>query len=993
MRSNQQYEAGLNKVSSDYSSIVNAPLTNNDNIEQRKQYISQIQDGLKKVAPTDLSLPQNVAQAENLYAPFWQDTPMLQDMSYTKYAQGELSKNDAWNSSTDKATRAQSSPYNAQYIQQGLNKLATTDRSNIGKLQRRSVVPFYDIDSDIDAAYKEEGDKGVDTTSVSGNGIVTEHNGIKSKDAFKAWYLSKLGSKYDPQLYITEAVKVQNQKDEILKANPGIDEQTLNQHFAGEQLGKLNSLYQGNIDSFSKLTDQWSQKYNDLYTQIQKQPGKRATPEQVSSLNTYQDKVKTYQEQVLGYSNEFKKYGAGDPTSDNYQKTLQDITEHPEDYLANIQKNIMADNWASGMSVMDTHTKVDLDPRWQAYQTEHDKQLERQIEAAKVSAENWKTEEEYRKSTGRTTKGEPLPGFDPSRSSGWYGDKGTGNADGTGTGIPNPGTGSFTGEATADIAHLPQGLDIVTTIQKQNIDRVSNGVYNPEGLAGALGVDGLSRSDIINFTEGAKAGMNGQHPTTDQANAWNKVKQVLSNNGIPTNDIHGPQEMQQALIQYSALAAGKLLHSGNTDKIIQGKQLIDNYLNISQDRDVVLANQRTYDQAVNSEIFSHPETYGKMITTNPDGTKRYITPVDMAKDFPSVQLGDNNGNKVKDLSPLEFAQLYREGKVKPIGQNALEVDGKVFGVVGINGEHPGMWGAPAGVELEKIMKVNKNSIQNKYGEPGEFSDLQKKASAAVVPHLKGYETGLIAQNLSFDPAIKSQMDMAVGVSKELANPANIDASTAYQEGFTPNNTPNQKKAIDAVRGIIFSKDDMATYTSGPQRTITPEGIPAYAYTFKANAPDKIVGVDGVKISDLAGKTYVLPLSPNANAPYLNSIPQSSGQYVHSDLLYNTKPTVSDPIIQASGFKSVIHPYAPIDGKNTKCDIEIQKAIPDIKHPGQTTWVPIDQSTFNMLKGDRAKTPDELVAITNALLSQHLNGIVSDAKTKEINIPDNAPVLK
>ena len=84
------FEQGLSQIKNDYSSILNAPLTSTENVEQRKQYIGQIQEGLKKVATTDVSLPQNVTQAENLYAPFWKDSDILIDQAATKHLQNQF---------------------------------------------------------------------------------------------------------------------------------------------------------------------------------------------------------------------------------------------------------------------------------------------------------------------------------------------------------------------------------------------------------------------------------------------------------------------------------------------------------------------------------------------------------------------------------------------------------------------------------------------------------------------------------------------------------------------------------------------------------------------------------------------------------------------------------------------------------------------------------------------------------------------------------------
>ncbi len=984
----QQYAQGLSEVSSGFSSILNAPVTSYDNRAVKEQYIKTAQDGLKKLSSTDLSLPSNVAQAESLYSPFWQDNELLQDIAYTKSAQNELGKLSGWQSSKDKDVRSQYNQDAVDYIQQGLNKLANAKRGTgeIGRVQRRQAVPFYDINADVDAAYKAEkgsGEGGIDTVNTIGNSIVTQHNGPQSKEAFKTWYLSKVGSKYDPQLYVIESVRVQRAKDQILRQNPGIDEKALNEHFATEQMGQLDNMYQRNISAYMNVANDWSKKYDDLYTQIQSQPGRRANKQQLDALQEYTSKIKEHQGIASSYQDEYAKLGYGDPSHPLYQKSLQDIAEHPEDYMAGIQKEIMADNWAKGMSVMNTHTKVEVDPRWQAYMTENDKALERQLTQRGIDATTRGQTLNWMKETGKDLQGHPIPGFDPNRASGWYGKI---DNTGTGTGLTGAQSGSITGYDQIDVAHLPTGLDQIEAVQAQNMARVTNQVYSPNGIAAALQADGVDGSTVIDFTEGAKAMQAGGHLTESQRTAWNTVKKVLSDNGIPTSDILGPNQMQGALLKYSAIAAGKLLNSGNTAKIEQGRALINTYMNVSSDRDEVLANHREYNNALYAKVFSDP-IYNPIRT--PDG--RIATETDIKKDIPPIQVRTTREHYSDPtphndvISPEQFAVEFAKGNVEIGKGQSLE---GVQHILTINNKK---------YIIDPTQAADIDRFVGQHGTSTDFANLKRKAAAEVIPTLQARRNGIIVQNISWDPDVEGQHDFAVGLSKELANPSVTNTAGAYQQKSDINDSrPGNiaPKVINAVRNIIGSAEEMKAYTSGPKRTVTADGTPAYEYTFKSNtSTSKEIGTEGISLKDLAGNTYVLPVNAGANTPYLRSIPESTGSFVHSELLYNNTPVVSDPVIQASGFKSIIHPYSPVNGKNSQCYIEIQKSIPDPMKPGETKWVSVDKVHVNMLTGPDAKSPDEIVAKSNQLLSAHLDHIVSAAKVNSRNIPADAPALK
>ena len=445
-RRSSLFEQGLTEVKNDYASVLSQPTLGDEAAQRKQQYIEQVQQGLKKVASTDLSMPQNVQQAENLYAPFWQDGDLLANTSLAKYYQNENSKLDGWQNSTDPTIRNTYSDDARTYLQQGMQKVAKAplDKNAYAQLKRRAATPVYDIDSDVDALWEKEskGDKdnsGVTTTTTYGNQDVIQHNGIQSKDAFKTWYLSKVGSKYDAQIAMRESVRIQNAKDQILQQNPGLSEKELNEHFASEQMDGLNSSYNGAIESYNKTAGEWNKKYTDLYATIHRQ-GNKASPEDIANLQYYQNQVKQYTGQSQQYITEFQKYGAVpdatgkyrlDPNSDYYKKTFREMSEHGDDYLAGIEKERMADRWATGRANMNVSTQLKLNESWNAYAQEADKAADRVLKQREIDATNRGHNLTFLSNTGiDPTTGQRNP-FYRNDQGGWSTDTKAGKGSGT----------------------------------------------------------------------------------------------------------------------------------------------------------------------------------------------------------------------------------------------------------------------------------------------------------------------------------------------------------------------------------------------------------------------------------------------------------------------------------------------------------------------------------------------------------------------------------
>src|SRR5688572_22797817 len=89
-RKQGQYDAGYQQVSSIYNSILNAPMLRDSNIQRRDAFFKDAEREIQRLSGIDLSIPQNVDAAYNIFKPFYEDPNIINDISWTKRYQKEL---------------------------------------------------------------------------------------------------------------------------------------------------------------------------------------------------------------------------------------------------------------------------------------------------------------------------------------------------------------------------------------------------------------------------------------------------------------------------------------------------------------------------------------------------------------------------------------------------------------------------------------------------------------------------------------------------------------------------------------------------------------------------------------------------------------------------------------------------------------------------------------------------------------------------------------
>lgn len=96
-----QYQAGYDKISNMYGTLLNSELSRGDNIERRDDFFNRIQTDIQKISGLDLSRSENVNAAGKIFQPLIDDKFLLKDMSFTRSYRDEQGKAQYFLNCTD----------------------------------------------------------------------------------------------------------------------------------------------------------------------------------------------------------------------------------------------------------------------------------------------------------------------------------------------------------------------------------------------------------------------------------------------------------------------------------------------------------------------------------------------------------------------------------------------------------------------------------------------------------------------------------------------------------------------------------------------------------------------------------------------------------------------------------------------------------------------------------------------------------------------------
>lgn len=427
-----QYDTGFNKMKSMYTSIINAPITNEANQVARQGYMNDAQEQLKNLPKADLSLPQNQAKGESVFDPFYQDQDIVTDMVKTKQFQQQYSYAESLRNSKKPEEQAQYWDMGVQYLNNGMDKLRTAQRGNgsIQAVEPRKYVNFFDSQKYLDEEAKTEGLK-IERETSNGQYKLTRINGDAAVPLFETWAKGKLGNnpKASDMFRVEGTVLYENNVKNL--TSKGIDYETAKSTLASNYIDRQAQSYSGTVTNLkgfqSKLqTDIEAQKI--LTNQV-------PTQENLAKLTSMLDQWDQTNKSIPEYESLANKYK--DKKSKEYNDVLNSITNNGEAFFAEHSRDNFITNW-SKTRASNSSVKYDIDPGFKL-------NLELEKEMNRLKAQEEMNDTRVSKTVDGIYYGK---GGNPAN--------GQGGSGGTGSG----GSGSAAAKQAALDTPIPVGLNI-----------------------------------------------------------------------------------------------------------------------------------------------------------------------------------------------------------------------------------------------------------------------------------------------------------------------------------------------------------------------------------------------------------------------------------------------------------------------------------------------------------------------------------------------------
>lgn len=909
MRINQQYDQGLQKIASSYS-LFNQPTTGAEAASTQRDMARDAQSKLSAISSADLSDPKNVQVAENILAPFWENTDLLTNIAKTKQISNNLQKAYSVRDSTDDKIRDQFDDRYVELLQYQRNNLANAKLSDNRNVEVSDWIPFKKADGALDAAQKE--DKFAVTQSfVTGDGrIVTTTNGASSLPAFKTYADSKIGSEYDAQYNLLGKLSKERQIAQLQQIHPDWDRSQA-QRAIGEDLHpQILSSLSSRTKEYGDLIGMNQAQLDKINAEVNRQPGQQPTATQQYNIDRLTKEIDQYTNRKSDLEQQFKSLQG--------EAGIKAVSSHPEVWLGQNYRNDDINKWALGESGKSS-MKYETDQAFWSSQTlkkdyydigqrtRHERVMEG-IDAAKIGIEQYNAQTGRMEAQGKypwmfDAAGRPIQGG----VGGWR----------------------YGANATTQEQHIDPINEANLKKESLHNDAV-NEMWGPGGMSDILrNIPGTiaSPEEIITFTREMNNALHGGKISAENADSYNKIAGFLHNQtGMPATN---PNEVNSAMLNYiNKYINDNTLNGGMGER--EKAQLRKSYSTIKDNiaaytkddlQREAYAKQKLSDKnsTINKKYISYTDQNGNTVPVTPEL-------INKAAPYPEIEAIDQDGNS-RTFTPLQLAQLHIQGKVggETMGNNGeIKIDGKNYNITRMDNQtyipshHLKGWAVGQGYTDEDkktyydagwdfrrrisgtdkdpynttSIQVAPGSTRALFGLSSDFKTNYDNLMKSVIPQTDLYKknTGVLGPQIIIDdrnanaPLTQALLeDVLPGQYNEM-----YDRTKGEKDHYL---SPTEKSLVQEA---LHGDKDITQYI-GVQHIFYPKsftGKPGVEITFNhMSSTDEKKNPDMAKMS---GRKIFIEQSDTHGATY-NKLYPSSPDYSY-DPLVNGKSEKSDPIM-------------------------------------------------------------------------------------------------
>ena len=227
-----KYDAGYNRASELYGSILNPSVTREDSKAAKEEYLKTVEASLKRAGKIDYSIDQNVASVENLFKGIYSNKMLLKDVVWTKNYEDELQRAEMFKESKD-SEKAGGSYWDegVKYLQYKRKEFQEAGVDQMMNFEDVKFVPYNSVMNDAIATMKKA-NLSMEYDKISGGYKITTKNGEQLRSPLTALFEQTLGR--DPKF--VEMFKVKSYVDR----KDWVYSKLANKEYSNESEAQLN---------------------------------------------------------------------------------------------------------------------------------------------------------------------------------------------------------------------------------------------------------------------------------------------------------------------------------------------------------------------------------------------------------------------------------------------------------------------------------------------------------------------------------------------------------------------------------------------------------------------------------------------------------------------------------------------------------------------------------------------------------------------------------
>lgn len=961
-RKQSMFEQGASRVRSAYTSVLNAPLSNKNNIPLRDQYIKDAQEQLTKISSSDLSLMENVNAAESIYAPFWQDKFIVQDAAMTKAYQNEMQKYMSWKDSPKAEEREKYNSIGMMYLQNGLSKLQNAERTPeaFGSIEMRKAEPFTNIEAYLDGIASKEKLQ-VKYDDPNGPYLIETVNGERSKQKYATWAASRIGNNFQGQFDITGTVENEERAKILKRNNPNISDQEVQTIIAKDVVSELNKGY----TKRNQEVDVEIARIDGLLTSI----GQTGGPQNKATF----DRLVSERAELVGRKSSIaEEYKYFDKDKD---QVFQAVVNAPKNYFSVLAKQRLINNWATGTASIDQKL-IKENAAFTSAQNYELNKAKYNLDVLKVQYD--REEQLFERANPKpttTTANTPLKDAN-------------GNVITTSDvpGVDEGGSLMYAGKSGIDITKTAEtAYDVFEKNQKQSFSEAHSLIFDQRGILGfasKLGLTPLEMSQVASALQKEIASNYEYTYTKEEAAASKKLSDALLNSqGVKTKGITkitGPGTMRNALIAYAGdyLAQRSSISSDGSDIPLSNDEFeaLMRYSTAVAKLENYSANEANRQKLLQDNLANNPE-FSSVVTKDANGKAELLTISTLAKEMPSLELFNKVDRSKRTLSKEDTARLYMQGEIGQTSMGELVLSDGVYYIDKVDGKKSSTLFGAVDNSATLWNDTYNNVLVPKYGKPEEFAKKMKEANMSVVPDLLMYKnlTGQQGSLFALIPKGNKTMTSGDNATKIIYQASQVGNS---EEVTDADGKPLDADKITAIRTLLQSEKNIEEYVSGQY---IPQGIngkrTVRVTLSKPISSETKEQIGNVTLGDI-GTTFNFIIKDNTSDTYLDELPNNTGYQIY-DAITRGQEIKSDPVLDAGGFSYLITPNVTgVDATPEYVTVNLKYNVRTNKKDPQTGQLvsAVEQKSYLQrinLRGDNAKSPDEIVGKLQSLYYENM----------------------